>query len=179
MRNLILSKRHVIALISAAALSGLTGCDEGSVIEDPLADPQNKEICAANYSLMGNLVLERPAPMEIIGCWPVGTWNIIPTLKSNTCAGTPRTSSVYRFKVTRTQDEEQHEAYEYLQPASEAKPRYLLKVTSGGGEECEGHLEIFSDTGTEVFNITASLKEDNSIVGFADYTVFEKDQWPY
>lgn len=163
-----LSKSLCIALVTSASLACVPD-GKGDLEAD-----QNGKVCSAYLSLEGTFTESRPVdPLEVKGCWPVGTWTFRAKLEQNDCAEPPALEPEYSFLVER--DEDQVETYKYLtDPEWE---RVYIKVTSGGGGLCEGGLEVFSEDGMKVLNLKASLLEDQTLTGFGEYDVFMVDRW--
>ena len=55
------------------------------------------------------------------------------------------------------------------------KVLHRLKVTEGGGGECEGGVEIYSSDGLNYWNLKPALT-GTTLSGFGDYAVYEKSQ---
>jgi hypothetical protein len=138
-------------------------------------------LCNAEFNVTGTFTAGTPArPPEVpTGCWPVGTWTFTASQRANDCDPAPvQLATSYSFRVDRavnpdpTQDIGYEESYTYLGDASNF---YRLKVTEGGGGECEGGLELFSDDGTEFWNLKPMLT-GTVIDGFAEYSKYDTDQ---
>lgn len=135
--------------------------------------------CAASYGLTGTFAPAAPTrPSDTpTGCWPVGTWTFSVALEDSDCAAAPvQLATSYAFRVDRTDDPALGwvESYAYL---GDMAALYRLKVTEGGGGDCEGGLELYSADGTEHWNFKPALFDTgNALSGFAEYTRFEDSQ---
>lgn len=133
-------------------------------------------LCNAEYTVTGSFTAGLPArPADApTGCWPVGTWTFTASQMTNECETPPvQLATEYSFRVDR-QDlgEGWEETYTYLGDTSKT---YRLKVSEGGGGECEGGLELYNATGTEYWNLKPAL-EGTTLSGFAEYAKYGSDQ---
>jgi hypothetical protein len=173
--------RRAAAVVLVGALSA--GCGVGDE-RTPDTDDRDEELgilCNAELDLSGTFAAGEPArPAEVpTGCWPVGTWTFSASLRSNECSEPPvQLETTYSFRVDRsvnpdpTQDLGWEESYTYLGDRSKL---YRLKVSEGGGAECEGGLELYNDDGTEFWNLKPALG-GTTIMGFAEYAKYDSDQ---
>jgi hypothetical protein len=153
------------------AMSSLACVPDG---KGELEADQNGKVCSAYLSVAGTFAESRAAdPLEVKGCWPVGTWTFKATLEQNECAEPPTLEEEYAFLVER--DEDGKETYQYLTDPN--WERVYIKVTSGGGGLCEGGLEVFSEDGTKVLNLKPALQADATLTGFGEYDIFKVDRW--
>jgi hypothetical protein len=138
------------------------------------------------------------------GCWPVGTWNFTVSLDpsndnindvdgdqvgdrcgsvSNTQAATFDASYSFTVKRAEGMDGQGPEDSYILNGAVQEgdqwrwndKVLFRLKVTEGGGGECEGGLELFSADGKSYWNMKPALT-GTTITGFGDFKLFNKPQ---
>ncbi len=142
-----------------------------------------------------------------MGCWPVGTWNFTVSLDpsdenvqditgdmvADRCGRITGTSpatfdSSYNFVVTRAADPDGGTDYidDYrlngsVQEGGRTKWNdkwlYKVKVTAGGGELCEGGLELYSLDGKSYWNLHPALGADNTLTGFGDFHIYEETQY--
>ena len=170
--------RHHLALVVASALVGpLTGCEQGHNLPPPEnIDYQRRTdlgiTCSATLDLDGTFEQEAPRPTTISGCWPVGVWTINVTPTHSDCRSHDILLTEYRFRVTR--DEEENESYQLL---NNPKPALVdIKVTSGGGGECEGSLVHINDwDGKSLVNLVVS-QQDSVLSGEGEYERYAEDQ---
>lgn len=138
------------------------------------------------------------------GCWPVGTWNFTVSLdpsneniidvdgdqqgdRCGSVSGTrPATfDASYSFTVDRAEGSDGQgpaDSYTLVGAVAEGerfrwndKFLFRLKVTEGGGGECEGGLELFSEDGKSYWNLKPALT-GTTISGFGEFKLFEKAQ---
>jgi hypothetical protein len=139
------------------------------------------------------------------GCWPVGKWTFTATLDPTNdniqditgdqmpdrCGSVGDTKiatfdSQYEFEVIRTKDptgDDWVDSYA-LTGAQEGGPKtawndkflYKLKVTEGGGGECEGGLELYSKDGKSYWNLHP-MQEGTTINGFGDFHLYKEKQY--
>ena len=73
------------------------------------------------------------------------------------------------FRVDRVDsDEGWQESYTWM---GDPARLFRLKVTEGGGGECEGGLELISADGKEIWNMKPN-QTGTAINGFGDYTLY-------
>lgn len=144
-------------------------------------------------------------PDPFTGCWPVGTWNFTVTIdpsdenindvdgdqmgdRCGTVSGTKAATfdASYSFTVSRLKEgmdgqgpEDSYALNGAVQEGDKFRwnDKYLsrLKVTEGGGGECEGGLELFSTDGKSYWNLKPALT-GTTITGFGDFKLFVKPQ---
>ena len=154
--------------------------DEAGPVDTDDRDEILGILCNAEYDVTGSFVASTPArPADMTGCWPVGTWTFTATVRSNECGAAPsQLEGSYSFRVDRTIDPDPTqdlgwiETYAYLGNQANL---HRLKVSEGGGAECEGGLELYNADGTEFWNFKPSLG-GTTIGGFAEYAKYDADQ---
>ncbi len=171
--------RRCLALGSLVAM--VAACGVGDPAGPPPESDERNDVlgilCNAEYDVAGTFTPGTPTrPAEIpTGCWPVGTWTFTATMRSNECAAPPsQLATQYAFRVDRTPDATNggwEETYTYLGTGM----AHRLKVSEGGGGECEGGLELYSTDGTEWWNLKPALT-GTTIDGFAEYSKYAEDQ---
>ncbi len=138
------------------------------------------------------------------GCWPVGTWTFTVSIdpsdenildvdgdqmgdRCGVVGGTKVASfeASYSFIVDRKEGMDgqgPEDSYTLVGAVQEGdkwtwndKVLSRLKVTEGGGGECEGGLELFSADGKSYWNMKPALT-GTTISGFGDFKLFEKAQ---
>ncbi|HWO21088.1 MAG TPA: hypothetical protein VNO30_20110 [Kofleriaceae bacterium] len=137
------------------------------------------------------------------GCWPFGTWNFTVTrdpledniqditgdAKGDRCGAVSGTQiatfdASYSFIATRTPDPNSDFIDSYSLAGQTVQggktfwnDKYLfkLKVTEGGGGECEAGIELYDRGGTNYWNLHPSLK-GTTINGFGDFGLYEEPQ---
>jgi hypothetical protein len=138
------------------------------------------------------------------GCWPVGTWNFTVTIdpsdeniidvdgdqQGDRCGVVSGTTAAtfdasYSFTVNRREGSDgqgPEDSYVLNGAVQEGdkfrwNDKYLsrLKVTEGGGGECEGGLELFSTDGKSYWNMKPALT-GTTITGFGDFKLFDQPQ---
>jgi len=177
--------RNAGACIVFAALVGACGVgDEGSGMPDT-DDPNDVLgiICTAEYDVSGTWTAGTPMrdAETPTGCWPVGTWTFTATLRSNECSSEPtQLESQYSFRVDRMMNPDPEmdigweDTYTYL---GNQAYLYRLKVSEGGGGDCEGGLELYSADNTEYWNLKPAIFDDSNVIsGFAEYAKFKEPQ---
>lgn len=136
------------------------------------------------------------------GCWPVGTWNFSVTLdptdenildvtgdqQPDRCGRVSGTTAAgfdaaYSFSVNRVLEAEGYvDDYVLTGAVQEGekwkwndKYLYRLKVTEGGGGECEGGLELYSLDGKSYWNLKPALT-GTELTGFGDFGLYVEPQ---
>jgi hypothetical protein len=138
------------------------------------------------------------------GCWPYGTWSftvsrdpgeeniqdITGDQKADRCGAVSGTQvasfdSSYSFVVSRTPDAEAEYIDNYTLPGATVvsgrtmwndKVLYKVKVTEGGGAQCEGGLELYSADGKSYWNLHPQ-QGDTTISGFGDFHLYIDKQY--
>jgi len=137
------------------------------------------------------------------GCWPVGTWNFTLSLdpsdelvedftgdlKPDRCGAVSGTLAAsfdasYSFVVTRTPDVEQDYVDSYALTGAVAssgktlwndKLVYRIKVSEGGGRECEGGVELYSQDTKSYWNLHPN-QGGTTIDGSGTFYLYEEAQ---
>jgi hypothetical protein len=141
-------------------------------------------------------------PTEVQGCWPVGTWTFTASIdnaavvtditgdgngdRCGELSGTnaPAVEASYSFRVDRTDDPDSDgllETYTYLG----SSPNFAqVKISEGGGGDCEGIMEFLSQDKREHWTFNPSIctsancqPPSNNIAGVGDY-IFYLDPQP-
>ncbi len=172
MPSLIFACRSI--LVSGSLASLLVACDPGSV------DGQTTDelLCSAELTFAGSFAVGTPKPLEISGCWPIGTWTFTAAVGVHDCAAAPTPLPQYQIRVDRdltSEDPDFSWLYTYVtDPAAPSS----VSVTSGGGGLCEGIVLVFSADGKTVWNMHPALQADNSLNGTGDYEIHTVSQIP-
>lgn len=199
--------RAGLLLIASASLAacgvGDTGGGGGGDDDNP-----NGIVCSAAFRTQGSFQPGTPArPIDpetgepIGGCWPVGVWTFTATPDPegeaidvdgdgdpDRCGEVPGTAAPtveqsYSFRVDRTEDPESDglvESYAYLGDS----PDFVnVKVSQGGGGDCEGIMEFASADRKSwwLFNPTICTSSScdpatNNIAGTGDFTLYFSPQ---
>jgi hypothetical protein len=137
------------------------------------------------------------------GCWPVGTWTFTAAIEASDenipditddgvgdrCGRVEGTQVAvadgsYSFTVTRTPDPDldYKDSYAVVGAVPEGMKlrwnnKYVtrVKVTEGGGLECEGGLELLSMDGKSYWNMKPS-QGGTTIIGFGEFRLFQESQ---
>jgi hypothetical protein len=188
------------AFILVSALFGV-GC-VGDDRYEPNPPNPNELVCTDAFKVTGSWQALAPLrdPVETpTGCWPVGRWTFSATLDPSNdsildlnrdgnpdrCGTVPGTSpaalkSSYVFTVNRTDiGEGWNETYVWDGAVAEnGKWRlgdqilYKIKVSEGGGAECEGGMELLSLDGTMLWNFKPSLGTGTELTGVGEFTQY-------
>jgi hypothetical protein len=117
------------------------------------------------------------------GCWPTGTWVFKAAVEDSTCGAGPTPESEYRFTTTFNaagSDGQGGEfAYQLQSPA--LTENYRLKVSSGGGGECEGVMELYVDGAKKAWYLHPALDAfnmDAPLSGVGEYEEFDHAIYP-
>ena len=148
----------------------------GGKIDDPERDRALMIVCKARLGIKGQFSQSAPPPADNAGCWPVGTWSFKTTIIQNGCSPPPSSPPMvaeWQFKVE--QDVDFNITYTYLNDP--AYDHVRMKVTGDGGGVCQGGFEVYSLDGKANNNMKPALNADGSLNGFADYEVYNDDQW--
>jgi hypothetical protein len=143
-------------------------------------------------------------PIPFSGCWPYGTWTFTVTrdpgdeniqdidgdLKVDRCGAVEGTQGAtvdasYSMVVTRETvmtDEQYYNKYVLSGQTGagadtmwNGKVVHRVKVTEGGGGECEGGIELYSVDGTSYWNLHPALT-GTTISGFGDFAIYKSNQ---
>jgi hypothetical protein len=179
-----------ISLAVGIALA-LAGCTSGD--ETPPNNDMRGITCQDNFTLTGNFVLStmsgsgRPTDNQD-GCWPVGMWTFsvaLDTSMTNNCSPTPQALAQYQFEGDLAPDPDDPsgpplETYKYDTDPSDSM--IIVKVTEGGSGSCQGELDLYSQDGTQVWLLKPevdTIDAMSTISGYAQYTTYKTDQWPF
>jgi hypothetical protein len=175
--------RKVGALILLGLSVGACGVGEDDYVP-PETDDRNEElgiICEARFDLSGTFVAGTPSrPAELSGCWPVGEWTFTAKLAENSCttpeggAATIATLPSYRFTVGRVEGADMQGYVDTYSWAGDMAAVRRLKVTAGGGGECEGGLELFSADGTQFWNMKPN-QTGGVLTGTGEYALYNEN----
>ena len=169
----------------------------------------NRQKCSAAFKTTGSFQAGSPArpidpatTLPIGGCWPVGVWTFTATVDPDAAvpdlngdgvgdrcgdSGTtpPTVEASYSFRVDRMDDPASDgllESYTYLGSSANF---FKVKVSEGGGGDCEGIMEMVSRDAKEwwTFNPNICTSADcippsNNIAGAGDYILYLEPQ-PY
>jgi hypothetical protein len=184
--------------------SVLVGCGVGggeggeSIDENPLGIE-----CTDAFKITGTFTPSTARPVDVAGCWPAGTWTFSVTLdptddnildvtgdmlpdRCGKVAGTqPATfKQSYSFTVTRTDDGDGYvDSYTMSGISNDcAQPGECLarlKVSEGGGLECEGGVEIWNADRKQYWNLKPEQATGQSALqGFGEFTQYVEAQIP-
>jgi hypothetical protein len=129
-------------------------------------------VCDADLTVAGTFAASAPQPVDVIGCWPVGTWTFTLAVTDNRCPTPPDLRTSYRIEVS--QDADGNQRYTDLDDPNNPSPD--LRVTSGGSGLCEGSFRFYSADGKTVTNVTSNLHADNIVDGHGEYEIRTEDQ---
>ncbi len=162
-------------LAAAGILTTVVGCGVGGIQG---SGGGNELACAAPVSITGSFSMEAAQPNEISGCWPIGTWTFTATVGASNCPAAPPLASQYQFRGERdltSEDPDYTWVYTYLTDPTDTMVR--VSVSSGGGGECEGSIQLFSADGKTLTLLKPALQEDGvTLTGFGQYEIHTLDQ---
>ncbi len=175
----------------------LTACgvgDEGGNGNGNTADASSDDpdlalgvTCRATLDITGTVALGTPVRptdpdtgMPITGCWPVGTWTFTASVdttatEDHPCASRPVLLPQYQFRVDRMLQADGSgllETYAYL---GDMAMLGHLKVSEGGGGECEAGLELWSIDNKTFWNLKPDLTQ-TTLTGHGDYVEYKTPQ---
>lgn len=169
--------RKVGALILLGLSVGACGVGEEDYTP-PETDDRNEElgiICEAVFNLTGTFVAGTPGrPAEVSGCWPVGEWTFTASIADNACPTAPAILPSYRFTVGRIEGADMQGYVDTYSWAGDISAVRRLKVTAGGGGECEGGLELFSADGTQFWNMKPN-QTGGVLSGTGEYALYNEN----
>jgi len=169
--------RKVGALILLGLSVGACGVGEDDYTP-PETDDRNEElgiICEAVFNLTGTFVAGTPGrPADVSGCWPVGEWTFTASIADNSCPTTPAILPSYRFTVGRIEGADMQGYVDTYNWAGDIAAVRRLKVTAGGGGECEGGLELFSADGTQFWNMKPN-QTGGVLSGTGEYALYNEN----
>lgn len=187
------------AFIAIAILGAACGVgDEEDLV--PVDPNPAKMVCTDSFKITGTFTAGTPMrdADSPTGCWPVGTWTFTVALdptddnvlditgdqKPDRCGAVSGTRAAtfdasYNLVVTRVDDGDGWVDTLAINGAAggrwNGKTVYRLKVTEGGGGECEGGIELYSPDSLEYWNMKPSLA-GTVLSGFGDYALYEEPQ---
>lgn len=159
----------------------------------------DERLCSAELSITGSFTMSSPVPdvlnndtnmpgadgqPDFTGCWPTGTWAFTANVVSTTCSTAPQQPATeYRFTATYAQGADGQGAeysYALVSPALNMG-QYRLKVSSGGGGECEGVMELYLDGAKKAWILHPALDSFNQsgpLSGVGEYGEFSEPIYP-
>ena len=168
-------------------------------VGDEETNTPDERLCAAQLGLTGTFTMSAPAPdvvnndtnmppsdgqPDFTGCWPTGTWAFTANIESTTCSSAPvQPATEYRFTTTYTQSPDGaggEYTYTLVSPALQMG-EYRLKVSSGGGGECEGVMELYLDGAKKAWILHPALNVFNQsgpLTGVGEYGEFDEPIYP-
>lgn len=180
-------------LASGLAFSAAS-CGVGS--DKPAFDPDNPNYyaCSSGYTLTGTFAAAAPArPADVGGCWGVGTWTFTAAIdpaytavditgdgQPDKCADSamPTLAASYSFSVTRVMGERGWD--EVVTFNGEVSQLHRLKVSEGGGRECEGGLELYLPGDVDFLNFKPNQSTDSTVIdGRGDFVRYSFPQERY
>ena len=165
------------SLVSVGSVAALLGaCDPGSVDDGQVTD---ELVCSAGLTMAGTFVVGTPKPIEINGCWPIGTWTFTATVGEHDCTAAPTPLAEYQIRVDRdltNEDPDYSWLYTYVTDPNDTTAH--IGVTSGGGGLCEAELMLYADEGKTVWNLHPALQADSTLTGLGDYEEHTLTQIP-
>ena len=195
-----------LMFVAACGVGSDGGDDMPDPMPDPINPNPLAIQCTDAFKVMGTFTPSTARPVDVGGCWPAGTWTFSVTLdptneaildingdmmpdRCGAVAGTvPATfKPSYSFVVTRTDDGDGYtDSYAMAtgQPfqtscASAGDCVARLKVSEGGGRECEGGLEIYSADRKQYWNLhPAQATGSTTLDGFGEFTQYVEPQTP-
>lgn len=149
------------------------------------AGPNNNLSCQTELSTSGTFTQNTPPPFERGGggglsrpdCWPDGVWTFSATVTKDDASCMPNLMSQYQFQVTVDQNRTTGDQYTYSYLNDPSYMFVRMKVSGGGGGQCDGDLEVFSTDGKSVLNMHVALQPDNSLNGLGTYSQYTVSQW--
>ncbi len=141
--------------------------------------------------------------LPIGGCWPVGTWTFTASVDTTVdvvditgdgagdrcgeLSGTqaPTLESSYSFKVDRVDDPDSDGLLETYQYLGSSPNFFAVKISEGGGGDCEGIMEFKSVDSTQWWTLNPNIctsancaPPSSTITGLGDFTSY-LDPQPY
>lgn len=179
----------LISLCAAACGVGEDG-DNNPADDLPYEDEDpnpNRLQCSEAFRITGTWTPKEPLkPVDVSGCWGVGTWSFTVAVDSTApvlditgdgqgdrCQGAaaPQLAPGYSFEVNKVMDDDGWvETWAYTGPTT-FHSLYQLKVSEGGGGECEGGLTLISADRKSMWNFKPALN-NGTLTGQGDFTVF-------
>jgi hypothetical protein len=174
-------------LLLGACTVGQGDIDDGDSIVGPSDPENPNAIrCTSAFKTSGafNQTANRPNVTEaddprfglpVQGCWPVGTWSFTVTHDAEAevldidgdgigdrcgeVAGTtvPALEASYSFSVTRTQDPDSDGLLEQYTYNGSSPNFFSVKVSEGGGGDCQGGMEFASADKTQWWSFNPTI----------------------
>lgn len=168
-------------------------------VGDEETNTPDERLCSAELAITGTFTMSQPAPdvvnndtnlppgdgmPDVTGCWPTGMWVFSASIESTTCSTQPmQPATEYRFTTTYAQgaDGQGGEFTHALVAPALEMGQYRLKVTSGGGGECEGVMELYLDGAKKAWILHPALGVFNTsgpLTGVGEYGEFSEPIFP-
>ncbi|MGE0550978.1 MAG: hypothetical protein AB7O24_00420 [Kofleriaceae bacterium] len=170
---------------------GLGACVGEAPLPDTNMNPEDVVLCRAVFKVTGAVTEAPPRPIDeesgqpITGCWGKGVWTFTAELNAEetaaedpACTGSDlpeQLAAEYKFRVTEVDADDgsgKAETYEWL---GDQAMLYRLKVSEGGGGECEGGVQLYRDDNRGYYNFKPALT-GATIDGFGEYALYEIPQ---
>src|SRR6185436_5283364 len=75
--------KRLVGIFAIVVLA--TACDTGSVGDDGDDGSADEILCMAELGVTGTFAESATQPIDVQGCWPIGTWTFTTTIVSNDC----------------------------------------------------------------------------------------------
>jgi hypothetical protein len=174
-------------LLLGGCLVGDGSVDDGDQTPTGPSDPSNPNSvkCSAGFKTTGSFSQSEVRPTvqgEVIGgCWPVGTWTFTATVDDtfpaldidgdgvgDRCGVVPGTSvptveSSYSFTVTHAEDMDAGGTVESYTYNGSSPNFFAVKVTEGGGGDCEGGMEFTNADRTQWWTLNPTICTSDEI----------------
>ncbi len=161
-----------LGILAGITLSlAASGCVGGALSGDENRNELGIQ-CEAGLKLDGTFTASVAQPIDVFGCWPVGTWRFTATVTSSDCSAAPALEQEYIFEVTRDVEE----AYRISYLNNPTSPNLKMKVSGDGGGICSGGFEVFSADGKTVTNLKPVLQASGVLAGHGEYIVYDRPQ---
>jgi hypothetical protein len=175
-----------LLLLGACVVGEGDAGDPDDIIGPGTPDNPNAVRCSSGFKTTGQFTQSAPRPTvnepgdprqgePIQGCWPVGTWTFTVTHDPDAealdadgdgvgdkCGDVPGTSlpaleSSYSFTVTRVEDADAGGVVEQYEYNGSSPNFFSVKVTEGGGGDCQGGMEFASADRTSWWHFNPTI----------------------
>jgi hypothetical protein len=133
-------------------------------------------ICESTLLVTGTFAPGLAQPVDMMGCWPVGTWTLSATIDRLGCDPQPdfQTGEFAESWVYEVTYDEETTTTNMVFVNNPTDDRVNFKITTAGDSLCHGAMDHFQLDNT-VIGFRPTLQLDGTLTGIGTYTVHEED----
>ena len=136
-------------------------------------------VCETTFVLSGTFVESREQPVDLNGCWEVGTWTVNWDVDRQGCTPAPALPDTLVYVADRSGDPDiGDDIYSgFTFPADDNPDRQHMKVTTAGDGLCHANLEHYGwDSNNNILvNMQPTLQDDGTITGIGTWSLYRED----